>query len=237
MTDDFQNAPRRIIAIGDIHGCARALEAIIGAIDPSESDLIVPLGDYVDRGLDSKGVLDQLLVLSKRTRLVPLMGNHEVMMLGVLSRPGQYSSETDLWLSCGGQETIESYGGHPDDVPTEHVRFMKECRRYFETDDHIFVHANYDPKNPLAHQSEHTLLWTHLSLSIPGPHVSGKTVIVGHTPQLSGEILDRGHLLGIDTFCVGDGWLTALDVLTMDVWQADKEGRLRSPSMPQRLRG
>jgi len=122
---------------------------------------------------------------------------------------------------------MESYGGHPDDVPEEHIQFIKSCRRYHETDDHIFVHGNYEPKKPLAQQSERTLLWTHLTISLPKPHASGKTAIVGHTPQLSGEILDHGHVIGIDTFCVGSGWLTALDVLTMTVWQADKDGHLR----------
>lgn len=227
--DESNKPPRRIIAIGDIHGCAQALEALIDVIEPDQRDLIVPLGDYIDRGLDSKGVIDQVIALSDRTRVVPLIGNHEVMMLDSLDavKRGRFSRNTDLWLSCGGQETMESYGGHPDDVPDEHLHFLKDCRRYFETEHHIFVHANYEPDQPLDQQGEHTLLWTHLTISVPPPHLSGKTVIVGHTPQLSGEILDLGHIKGIDTFCVGGGWLTALDVLTMDVWQADRDGNVR----------
>jgi serine/threonine protein phosphatase 1 len=232
MSDESPKSPRRIIAIGDIHGCALALEALVGAIDPDQHDIIVPLGDYIDRGPDSKGVIEQMIALAKRTQLVPLIGNHEVMMLSSLDsvRSGRFSSATHMWLSCGGQETMESYGGHPDDVPDEHIQFLKDCRRYYETDSHMFVHANYDSKNPLDQQNERTLLWTHLTISLPKPHVSGKTVVVGHTPQPSGEILDLGHVIGIDTFCVGSGWLTAIDVLTMDVWQADKDGCLREPN-------
>ena len=65
-------------------------------------------------------------------------------------------------------------------------------------------------------------------MGIPDPHVSGKIAIVGHTPQISGDVLDMGHLICIDTFCFGDGCLTAMDVHTKRIWQADKEGNLRS---------
>lgn len=229
MSDESCKSPRRIIAIGDIHGCALALEALIAVIEPDHGDVIVSLGDHIDRGPDSKGVIDLMIGLAEQTQLVPLIGNHEVMMLSSLDSVsrGRYSSETRMWLSCGGQETMESYGGHPDDVPDEHMQFFNNCQLYFETEHHLFVHANYDPKRPLEQQDQHTLLWTHLTNSLPKPHASGKTVIVGHTPQPSGEILNLGHVIGIDTFCVGSGWLTALDVLAMDVWQADKGGRIR----------
>lgn len=229
MSDESRKSPRRIIAIGDIHGCATALKTLLDAIQPDQCDLIVSLGDYIDRGPDSKGVIEQLIALSNKTQLVPLIGNHEVMMLDSLdaARSERYASETHMWLSCGGQETMESYGGHPDDVPAEHIGFIEDCQLYFETENHIFVHANYEHNKPLKQQPQRMLLWTHLTMSLPKPHVSGKTVVVGHTPQQSGEILDLGHVIGIDTFCIGNGWLTALDVLAMDVWQADKDGRLR----------
>jgi serine/threonine protein phosphatase 1 len=70
-------------------------------------------------------------------------------------------------------------------------------------------------------------MWTHLHLRVPPPHASGKTVIVGHTPQVDGEVLDLGHLICIDTFCCGGGWLTALEVHTREIWQTDRDGRLR----------
>lgn len=230
MPTESNVPPRRVIAIGDIHGCSLALAALVDEIAPTEDDVIVTLGDYVDRGPDSRGVIDQLLSLGGRTQLVPLIGNHEVMMLNALNAAasGQLTSETHMWLGCGGQETMESYGGHPNDIPRSHLEFIKNCRRYFETDDHIFVHANYDHKKPLNRQSDHVLLWTHLTTSFPKRHVSGKSAVVGHTPQASGEILDHGHIIGIDTLCVGSGWLTALDVLSMNVWQADKQGNLRT---------
>src|SRR4029453_4765190 len=73
--------PGRTIAIGDIHGCAAALGALVAAIEPTADDTLVALGDYVDRGPNSRGVLDELLALAKRCRLVPLLGNHEIMLL------------------------------------------------------------------------------------------------------------------------------------------------------------
>ncbi len=96
----------RTIAIGDVHGCSVALAAVLRAIDPQPEDVIVPLGDYVDRGPDSKGVLDQFLAWSARCTLIPLAGNHEEMLLDNLEHP----HEPDAWLMYGGQATLDSYG-------------------------------------------------------------------------------------------------------------------------------
>ena len=96
----------RTIAIGDIHGCSIALEALIEAISPQPDDTIIPLGDYVDRGIDSKGVLDQLIELRDRCNLVPILGNHDQMMLH--ARDGR--SDFQGWLDCGGDAALDSYG-------------------------------------------------------------------------------------------------------------------------------
>jgi serine/threonine protein phosphatase 1 len=99
--------------------------------------------------------------------------------------------------------------------------------RYYETDSHLFVHANYDASLSLDQQPDDLLLWEHVVHTLPPRHRSGKTAVVGHTPQGSGEILDLGHLICIDTYCVGGGWLTALDVEAGQVWQANRAGELR----------
>ncbi|HTN73968.1 MAG TPA: serine/threonine protein phosphatase, partial [Pirellulaceae bacterium] len=106
-----------------------------------------------------------------------------------------------------------------------HWQFFAECRRYYETERHIFLHANYAPTLPLDEQPDELLFWMHL-MRIPAPHISGKQVIVGHTPQRSGKILHAGHVICIDTYCCGDGCLTAYDVDTGEIWQADKSGLL-----------
>jgi serine/threonine protein phosphatase 1 len=215
----------RIIAIGDIHGCLAALQAVLAAVDPHGEDTIVTVGDYADRGPDSCGVLEMLIALSKRTRLVPLLGNHDETMLNVCR------GRTDLladWLPFGGAATLASYGsGHPADVWPTHLEFLARCPLAFETERHFFVHANYRADMSLDQLPREVLLWESLKRQVPGPHVSGKTAIVGHTAQKNGEILDLGHLKCIDTWCYGDGWLTAFDVESGQVWQADKAGRLR----------
>jgi len=212
----------RTIAIGDVHGCSAALDSLLDAIDPQPNDLIVLLGDYVDRGPHSRAVIDRLIALADQCRMIPLLGNHEIMMLAAIE-----GHDVDFWLSCGGFETLVDYNCVLSDVPQEHIEFMGHCRRYFETPTHIFLHANYQADLPLDAQPDHLVFWEHLTFSAPEPHFSGKTVVVGHTPQYDGEVLDLGHLVCIDTLCFGGGWLTALDLDTGDVWQADADGKMR----------
>lgn len=214
----------RVIAIGDIHGCSIALTALIEAISPRPDDIIVPLGDYVDRGIDSKGVLDQLIDLSSRFRVMPILGNHDQMMLH--ARDGR--SDFEFWLNCGGDAALDSYGStrRLDLIPRNHIRFLESCRSYFETDTHIFVHANYKPEVPLEQLDDHTIRWLSLRDFVPPKrHCSGKVVVVGHTPQT--EVLDLGYLICLDTGVWKGGWLTALDVESGKIWQVSEKGILR----------
>ena len=205
----------RTIAIGDIHGCSDALVSILLAIDPKPDDTIITLGDYVNRGMDSKGVLDTLIDLSKQCRLVPILGNHDEMMMK--SKGSRLAFRH--WMEFGGIETLDSYGdsGHISLVPDEHFEFLKSCLPFFETDTHFFVHGNYDPDLPLDQQVERKLRWLSLRDSLPGPHRSGKIAVVGHTPQQ--DVLDLGHLICLDTGCVYGGKLTAMEMGSGEVWQ------------------
>ena len=220
--------PARVIAIGDIHGCATALRKLIEIIEPRSNDTLVILGDCVDRGPESAQVIEQILALREECRLIPLLGNHEEMMLNFLDgRP-----QPDDWLQCGGAATVESYrdaNGELVPAPLEHVDFIRTWGDCFETETHFFVHGNYEPDRPLSQQHWKTMRWKSLKLGIPERHESGKTAIVGHSSQKSGEILDIGHLVCIDTFCWGGGWLTALDATSGQLWQADRDARLRQP--------
>ena len=216
--------PSRTIAIGDIHGCSRALRAIVEAIQPAADDTLVLLGDYVDRGPDSRGVLDFVLELEGRCRVVPLLGNHELMLLDALQNPQVIGP----WLECGGDATVRSYGGRLNNVPKEHLAFIGRCKRYYEIPTHFFVHANYAADVSLDEQPDYLLFWEHLHFHVPAPHENGKRAIVGHTSQKSGEILDLDHVVCLDTHCHGGGWLTAMDVQNGQVWQVDREGKPRS---------
>jgi len=214
----------RTIAIGDIHGCSAALDALLKAIHPRHNDLIITLGDYINRGPNSKGVIERLINLSHQCRLVPLLGNHDQMLLD--ARSGLHRT---TWIGMGGLATLHSYGTGRDlnFIPDEHYEFLKECLDYYETDTHIFVHASYLPNSPMDEQPVVKLRWESIRDMTPGPHETGKIVIVGHTSQKNGEILDLGHVKCIDTYCYGGGWLTALDVQTGEVWQADLDGKMR----------
>lgn len=214
--------PPRTIAIGDIHGCHLALAALIQQIAPRPEDTIITLGDYIDRGPDSQNVVAQLLDLARVTRLVTLLGNHEIMLLEVLSG----SDDGEAWQQYGGKETLASYGGSLSQIPKNHRFFFENLRHSHETESHIFVHANYHPDLSMDEQPEELLFWQHLRPPITPPHISGKTVIVGHTPQKSGKVLRFPHVVGIDTFCFGSGWLTAFEVNSQTIWQANRLGEV-----------
>lgn len=199
----------RTIAVGDIHGCSVALATLLDAIRPTPLDTLVFLGDFIDRGPDSRGVIEQVIRLADHCQVVPLLGNHEEMLLAAL----EGKDDLRYWLKFGGRETLDSYRAGDDvkKMPAEHIRFIKSCRNYHETVGHFFVHAYYDPDRPLYEQLWNGLRWLSLPRD-PLPHCSGKIAIVGHTPQMSGEILDLGYVKCIDTYCHGDGWLTALEL-------------------------
>lgn len=224
MIQSIKDKAGRLIAIGDIHGCSAAFSALIAQIAPTRDDLIVTLGDYVDRGPDTRGVIEQLIDLQEVCSLIPILGNHEELMLA--AREG--GSKLEMWLRCGGDLALDSYGeGRKLDlVPREHFEFIESCREFYETDGHFFVHANYRPNFRLEEENGLTRRWKSLDEGeCASPHYSGKVGVVGHTPQ--SEIVDFGHLMCIDTNCWGGGWLTGIDVLSGEVWQTDIDGRVR----------
>ncbi|QDS86502.1 Serine/threonine-protein phosphatase 1 [Rosistilla ulvae] len=225
----------RTIAIGDIHGCSRALRTLVENINPTAEDTLVFLGDYIDRGSDSRGVIDQLIDLQQRCNLVPLLGNHEIMFMGVVCG----GMEDKIWMMCGGNATLASYGGALRHIPPAHIDFLRCCGAYWEDEQNICVHASYLPDQPMDRLGEQHLFWEHLSPVAPLPHISGKRVFVGHTPQANLEVLDLGHLVCLDTYCFGGGWLTAMDLDTAEVWQANLHGHARRQfglAMMRRLR-
>ncbi len=221
--------PGRWIAIGDIHGCATALRKLIATIVPTSEDVIVTLGDVLDRGPDSRGVIEQLIGLREQCVLKSVLGNHEEMFLAVIRR----EFPADRWIQFGGAATLDSYGFRSDlsVIPEEHVELLRSGADYLEAERHFFVHANYESHLPLAEQQPHWLRWLSLEETVPDPHFSGKIAIVGHTPDRSGEIFSIRHLKCIDTYCYGGGWLTALDISSGHVWQANEADLVREFSI------
>ena len=217
----------RVLAIGDIHGCADALEALLDAINLQVEDTLVTLGDYVDRGPDTKRVLDTLITLKQTRHLVALRGNHENMML---------QARFDLrfaaaWLEAGGDAALDSYGAASGAeglavVPESHWAFLEhQCVDCWETETHFFVHGSVYPNVPLFDQPPYILHWGRFNEA--KPHESGKIMICGHISQKSGFPANRGFAVCIDTWPNGAGWLTCLDVGSGAFWQANQTGQQR----------
>jgi|SRR5579872_6110966 len=213
---------KRVLAFGDVHGCHRALVALLGLVAAAPSDTLVFVGDVVDRGPATKQVIDQLLTLRETNKLVLIMGNHEEMLRDALSGRGP----VDPWLDAGGRETVESYGGSMAAVPPDHIRFLLSAQPFWETDTEIFVHAAVESAVSLRNQTAQFLRWKHLGGS-ERPHISGKRVICGHTPQKDGIPFVGDGWVCIDTFVSGGKWLTCLDVESNHVWQAAETGQTR----------
>ncbi|QDU78205.1 Serine/threonine-protein phosphatase 1 [Bremerella volcania] len=222
----------RTLAIGDVHGCLIALKCLLDEVGLRPDDRIVFLGDYVDRGPNSRGVIQYILELRDQYDVVCLRGNHEIMMLTARDDSRTFNS----WLGYGGEETLESYApdtGEQSDlehVSEQHWLFLESvCQPYFEDDSHIFVHGNVRPDLPLNEQDNATLYWD--KFINRGPHFSGKKVICGHTSQKSGWPLDVGHSVVIDTWACGTGWLTCLDTESGHFWQANQVCDTRSGTL------
>jgi serine/threonine protein phosphatase 1 len=205
----------RVFAIGDIHGYLNKLKRLIGRIKPdAEKDLLVFIGDYIDRGPDSKGVVDYLINLQSRqaTNMVCLLGNHEKMFMDYLTN----GKEKWGFLMNGGVDTLKSYNIKEDQskkvLPKEHLAFFKSLRPYYETEDYIFVHAGLRAGIPLSEQKLDDLIWIRKEFT-ESNYNFGKLVIFGHTP-LSRPLVAPTKI-GIDTGAGYDGKLTALELLEM----------------------
>jgi len=213
----------RLLAIGDIHGCFAALQTLEEIVPFRPDDLIVTLGDYVDRGPQSREVLDWVIARHAAGQVIPLRGNHEVMMLE--AREGE--DMLDEWLQVGGRKTLDSYvaagtTGQLTDVPASHWQFLEfQTRRYLETATHFFVHAGVIPDLPLEEQPDEYLFWERFFDA--SPHESGKIMVCGHTPQTSYRPSDIGYAVCIDTWIYKGGWLTCLDPQTGEYWQANQQ--------------
>ncbi len=210
----------RIFIVGDIHGCLDPLKRMMDKIKwrPEEDGLIF-LGDYIDRGVDSKGVVDYIIEISNSSPHVQcLMGNHENILLDFLS-----SGDPRLLLLNGGMTTLESYqaeerGEMEALIPPEHVAFFENLFLYIELDDYYVVHAGFRPGVDIENQSSEDLIWIREPF-IFSDHNFGKKVIFGHTPLAEPLVMD--NKIGLDTGAVYGNKLTCLEIPRMKFYSVE----------------
>ncbi len=207
-----------LYAIGDIHGCARELELLIAQISPTSDHTVVFLGDYVDRGPDSKGVIDLILDLKTKTNVVALRGNHEQLFLDFLESP--QSPGAGVFILNGGGATLASYPGPGGsfEIPERHMQFFYDLKVKYETDTHFFVHAGVPikPLDQITDADEDILLWSRQPF-LSSQYKWKKMIVHGHTPVASPEF--ENNRINLDTGCVYNGSLTALEVTSGKVFQ------------------
>ena len=196
-------------AIGDIHGCRKALIQLLDQCRDyakAQSYRLVLIGDYIDRGPDSRAVVETVRDLAQREpgNVVCLIGNHEDMLLDAID-----SGDPSHWLRNGGMDTLASYGiRDPRQLPAEDVTWLRSLRLCFDDGKRLFVHAGVDPGLPLDRQPKDALLW------IRGPFLRatkdyGRLIVHGHTPLEDAKPDVRPNRVNIDTACVYGGVLTA----------------------------
>ena len=196
---------QRIFVIGDIHGCYEKLKKMLSRLDwrPGRGDLLLFLGDYIDRGPDSYEVVETILDLQSQApeEVIALMGNHEQMFLELIS--GQ--SHPQL-LANGLSATVRGYAQDNRELSAAHLAFYRNLKLYYESRDYIFVHAGLRPGRSLTEQTPHDLLWIRDDFLL-SDYNFGKIVVFGHTP-FQKPLIAPGRL-GLDTGAVYGGPLTA----------------------------
>jgi serine/threonine protein phosphatase 1 len=204
----------RVFIVGDIHGCLDMLKRLMDKIDwRPETDRLIFLGDYIDRGQDPKGVVDFILALTRGSPLVQcLIGNHEDVFLDFLE-----GGDLEPFLVNGGLTTLKSYGvdrkreGEPL-IPPDHMAFFKNLIPWIELENFYVVHAGFRPGVELERQSLQDLLWIREPF-IFSDYDFGKKVIFGHSPY--DEPLVMKNKIGLDTGAVYHNKLTCLEIPRM----------------------
>ena len=191
----------RTFAIGDIHGCSRTFQKLVQEkIRLSQDDALYLIGDYIDRGPDSRGVVDFIMRLRQQGHAIfTLRGNHEQMMLDALHDRSVFK----LWMQNGGASTLKSFRiNSPDQMEEKYWNFFHETLICIDTNEYIFVHAGLNFKRPNIFEDKEAMLWTrdeHCNKEALGTRV----LVHGHTPKpLSEIIVQQENCINIDGGCV-----------------------------------
>lgn len=209
---------KRLFAIGDIHGCFDSFKELVEKkIQLQKSDKLILLGDYIDRGDKSKEVVDFILeLLENGYDIIPLIGNHEAMLLDA----NENEKNISKWIQNGGDKTLKSFGiSSLKDIDSKYFKFFKDLRFYYAFEDYLFVHAGFNDNvlNPFT--DFYSMLWN-CKESYTNPLLAHKTIIHGHNPisvsKCKKSVFSKFDVINIDTGCVysdkeGFGRLTGYD--------------------------
>lgn len=224
--------PARLFAIGDIHGCPNEVSLLLNYLRDNEQlasdDLLIFMGDYIDRGPDSRAVIDILIEFRKRhANTVFLRGNHEDMLLDWLGYEGRSGAS---YLLNGGASFVASYGlsvfSKPDEVqevlPPEHLAFLLNLEGGVGVDSYLFVHAGINPLRTVDAQIDDDIFWIRDEF-ICNVHNCDKTVVFGHTPYQD-VMFHLPYKIGVDTGLVYGNMLSCIELMDGSIFQIDRNG-------------
>lgn len=214
----------RRFAISDIHGCALTFNALLEKIQLTKDDHLYLLGDYIDRGSDSRGVITKILELKKEGyQVTSLLGNHEWMLLNSINDYKKF----DNWMKNGGSITLDSYKILDNDyikkIPYDHLEFFRSLEYYVELEDYYLVHAGFNFKDEDPFNDYESMIWIReWHRNIDTSMLNGKKIVHGHVPRvvtnLFADVKNTAvQAYDIDTGCVYDssnrlGVLSALNL-------------------------
>jgi len=215
----------RLFAIGDIHGCFKPFyKLVVNEIDLNKDDRLILLGDYIDRGTQSKEVIDFIIDLKEAGfDVTPLMGNHESMLLESYADTGLLYQ----WYMNSGETTLKSMGiNDVRDLHKGYLDFFTGLKFFESAGNFLFVHGGFNDHDPDPFIDTYNMIWES-RLAYKNPVLKGKTIVHGHRPKtleyVKQQIRDRSTVIPIDTGCVyglemGYGYLSALEVNQMKLY-------------------
>ena len=218
---------KRLFAIGDIHGCFNAFQILlVQKIRLIKSDKIILLGDYIDRGIQSKEVINYIIdLMAKGFDIIPLLGNHEAMLLDAYNN----KELTSAWIQNGGSETLKSFNiTSLKDIEPKYIEFFKGLSNYFAFEEYLFVHAGFNDTDINPFTDKYSMIWL-CKQTYENPLLMNKIIIHGHRPitvDVCKEIVQRNkNVINLDTGCVysnmtGYGTLTAIELNSRSLYFA-----------------
>jgi serine/threonine protein phosphatase 1 len=215
----------RLVAVGDIHGCFDTFQELVEhKIRISKGDRLVLLGDYIDRGYQSREVIDYIVDLQEHGfDIIPLIGNHESMLLDSV----ESEQSMNKWYMNGANETLHSFGIESiDKLNAKYLRFFKSLSYYYIQDKFIFVHAGFNDETDNPFEDRFQMIWSR-RVTYTNPVFNKKIIVHGHTPVpftvCHEQVMAHSSVINIDTGCVYDNWggyghLTAIELFTMKLF-------------------